>query len=178
MTWDQYLGFAAKDHTDAQGPTTETGHDDPDGTTMSQRLEKYGQFTATSGENIAYGTTGAEAIVIALLIDDGVPNRGHRVNIFKAEYKVLGAWTGSHGQYGSMTTINYAGGFTGNGDHPLTANNADTCNDNTDSSTCAAVTNCLWDSAANKCNTDACLSHADQTACDAGDKCFWTASTT
>jgi uncharacterized protein YkwD len=35
MTWDQYLGFAAKDHTVAQGATEETGHDSPDGTTMS-----------------------------------------------------------------------------------------------------------------------------------------------
>jgi len=35
MTWDQYLGFAAKDHTVAQGKTEETGHDSPDGTTMS-----------------------------------------------------------------------------------------------------------------------------------------------
>jgi uncharacterized protein YkwD len=35
MTWDQYLGFAAKDHTVAQGATSETGHDSPDGTTMT-----------------------------------------------------------------------------------------------------------------------------------------------
>ena len=42
MTWDQYLGFAAKDHTDALGTTEQTGHDSPDGTTMSQRISKYG----------------------------------------------------------------------------------------------------------------------------------------
>jgi uncharacterized protein YkwD len=42
MTWDQYLGFASKDHTVAQGATKETGHTSPDGSTMSQRLAKYG----------------------------------------------------------------------------------------------------------------------------------------
>ena len=38
------------------------------------------------GENIAYGTTGGEAVVIALFIDDGVPSRGHRTNIFSNSY--------------------------------------------------------------------------------------------
>ena len=35
MIWDQFLTFAAKDHTLAQGKTLQTGHDSPDGTTMS-----------------------------------------------------------------------------------------------------------------------------------------------
>jgi len=83
--------------------------------------------------------------VIALVVDDGVPNRGHRVNIFKEAYKVLGSWTGIHGKYGSMTTINYAGGMTSNGNTPLTANTApivDECNNHSDDMTCKNQNTC------------------------------------
>lgn len=117
LEWDQYLGFAAKDLAVAQGPTGETGHTSPasDGsTTMATRIDKYGQFIATIGENIAYGTAGGRQIVLQLIIDDGVPSRGHRTNIFKAAYKYLGAFTANHTVYRTETVIDYAGGLTVN----------------------------------------------------------------
>jgi uncharacterized protein YkwD len=127
LEWDQYLGFAAKDLAVAQGPTGETGHTSPaaDGsTTMTSRIAKYGQFIGTVGENIAYGTEGGRKIVLQLIIDDGVPSRGHRTNIFKAEYKYLGAFTAAHTTYRTETVIDYAGGLTSNGDVALVANTA------------------------------------------------------
>jgi uncharacterized protein YkwD len=39
----------------------------------------------TVGENISYGTTKPREIMIALAIDDGVPDRGHRTTIFKED---------------------------------------------------------------------------------------------
>ncbi len=47
-----------------------------------------------------------------LLIDDGVPSRGHRTNIFKNDFKIIGAWGGSHTKYKTCTVINYVGGFS------------------------------------------------------------------
>lgn len=88
---------------------------------MVQRFAKYGQFVSTVGENIAYGTTVAEDIVLQLFVDDGVSSRGHRTNIMKPEFKVMGASSGGHGKYNSMTCIGYAGGFTSNGQFPLIA---------------------------------------------------------
>ena len=77
---------------------------------MTQRIEMYGQWISSIGENIDYGTkTGAEDVVISLVVDDGVPSRGHRTNIFNPQFTHLGAWTGGHGLYGSMTTIDYCG---------------------------------------------------------------------
>jgi len=87
---------------------------------MQTRIAKYGQFISTIGENIAYGTTGGRAIVLALIIDDGVPNRGHRSNIFNPSFLFLGAYTGPHTTYTSETVIDYAGGLTSNGQHALT----------------------------------------------------------
>ena len=115
MEWDQYLGFAAKDLAVEQGPTGQTGHTGPNGSTMQTRIAKYGQFITTIGENIAYGTTGGREIVLQLIIDDGVPSRGHRTNIFNNNFKFLGAYTGAHTTYTTETVIDYAGGLTSNG---------------------------------------------------------------
>jgi uncharacterized protein YkwD len=48
---------------------------------MAQRFAKYGQYITKIGENIAYGKTDAEDIVIQLFVDDGVSGRAHRTNI-------------------------------------------------------------------------------------------------
>jgi hypothetical protein len=119
MQWDQFAEFECKDLVAEQGPTQQTGHDTPSGVTMQQRFAKYGQFISTIGENIAYGHTAAEDVILQLFVDDGVAGRGHRVNIMKPAFKFMGASSGSHGKYGSMTCIGYAGGFTSNGVHPL-----------------------------------------------------------
>ena len=79
----------------AQGKTSQTGHTGPDGSTMVSRITKYGSYTYI-GENIAYGSTGGEQIVLDLIVDDGVPDRGHRVNIFDKNYKHLGSSASTH----------------------------------------------------------------------------------
>jgi len=89
---------------------------------MSDRLAVYGTFVATAGENIAYGTTGGKEIVLQLIIDDGVTSRGHRDNIFKPEFKVLGSWTHSHLTFTTETVIDYTGGITSNNNHAIIQN--------------------------------------------------------
>lgn len=81
---------------------------------MSSRIAVFGQFVATVGENIAYGTTSGKDIVLQLIIDDGVASRGHRTNIFNADYTFVGSWASGHVTYSSMTVIDYAGGMTAN----------------------------------------------------------------
>ena len=49
--------------------------------------------------------------MIQLIVDDGVPSRGHRKNIFLDAFRVMGSYTDSHSEFGKMTTVNYAGGF-------------------------------------------------------------------
>ena len=63
------------------------------------------------GENISYGCGTAFAVVAQLLVDDGVEGRGHRMNIMKAEFGVVGIATGAHASEGSMCVMNFAGGF-------------------------------------------------------------------
>jgi uncharacterized protein YkwD len=51
-----------------------------------------------------------------LIVDDGVPNRGHRENIFNPDFRCLGVFTGHHKDFETMTCIDYAGSFVKSGD--------------------------------------------------------------
>ena len=57
--------------------------------------------------------------VIALLVDDGVANRGHRTKLFSTDYRVVGVACGGH-KMGAMCVITFAGGFSdkANSAHP------------------------------------------------------------
>jgi hypothetical protein len=50
---------------------------------------------------------------LALLIDDGVSNRGHRDNLFNTYYTLMGSGTASNVDYTTETVINYAVTYTG-----------------------------------------------------------------
>jgi uncharacterized protein YkwD len=89
MEWDAELYAAAASHTADLGPKGTTSHDSTDGTTFDVRIGNFFTESTTIAENISYGTQkwgyDAEAVILALVIDDGVPNRGHRTNIFSPD---------------------------------------------------------------------------------------------
>ena len=58
-----------------------------------------------------FGTDTGNDIVMSLFIDDGVPNRGHRVNLFNASFKEMGTNTGTHSSFRTMNTAVYACDF-------------------------------------------------------------------
>jgi len=99
---------AAMDHVETQGPSGRAGHTGPDGSTMGSRIARHCHAEWT-GECIDYGSKDAREIVHALLIDDGVPSRGHRHIIFKSNCKHVGIANGPHKRYGCMTVLDFAG---------------------------------------------------------------------
>ena len=105
------MSLGARDHVEEQGPTGSTGHESRDGNLVWDRVNKYGKWKKTIGENISYGRDNARDIVLGLIIDDGILNRGHRKNIFNPRYAVVGVAYGYHAVYGNMCVITFAGGF-------------------------------------------------------------------
>ncbi|MGY0195273.1 CAP domain-containing protein [Leptothrix sp. BB-4] len=96
------LSAAAQGHVKDQGPRGAIGHAGSDGSDPGKRATKAVGRKVACGENISYGPENAREHVVGLLVDDGVPGRGHRENIFLAEYRTFGAAVGPHKVYRQM----------------------------------------------------------------------------
>jgi uncharacterized protein YkwD len=103
------LCLAAADHCREQAGGA-VGH----GSDPGNRIGRYGVVSEGWAENIAYGRHTAREIVLALIVDDGVRNRGHRKNIFNPAYNVAGAAYGPHARFGSVCSVDFARGYAEN----------------------------------------------------------------
>lgn len=108
----QGMSFGAKDMIRMQETTPQIGHKGRDGSSFSDRISRYGTWSGSCAENIDYGYNNARRIVMALIIDDGVRNRGHRKSIFDQGFKRVGVACGRHQRYQYMCVIELAVGYT------------------------------------------------------------------
>lgn len=91
-----------------QSTSGKTGHKGSGNSTPSDRVNKFGQYQGYLAENIHYGDCEPSFLVLSLLIDDGVKNRGHRKNILSEEFNFVGVAIGDHKTYGQMGVNTYA----------------------------------------------------------------------
>jgi uncharacterized protein YkwD len=105
------LALSARDHAIEQGQTGQTGHAGRGGSSPFTRMGRYGAWANEAGENIAYGAPTALQVVRNLIVDDGVPNRGHRTNLLKPTFGVAGVGVGQHPRYGAVCVIDFATAF-------------------------------------------------------------------
>jgi uncharacterized protein YkwD len=115
LTLSNGLCHAAADHC-AEQVDGEIGHAGKDHSSPGDRINRYGTWISSCGENISYGQKTARAIVLTLIIDDGVRSRGHRKNIFNSRFTVAGAAFGTHARYRTICSIDFAGGYAERGD--------------------------------------------------------------
>lgn len=121
LTLSSGMSRAAADHC-AEQIAGQLGHEGGDRSHGGDRISRYGSWTTTWGENISYSRKSAREVVMALIIDDGVRNRGHRKNIFNPKFNYAGAAFGPHARYRTVCTIDFAGGYAERSE-PLVAKN-------------------------------------------------------
>jgi uncharacterized protein YkwD len=105
------LSRAARDHVLDQGQRGAIGHAGSNSSTPFERIKRYGRWQKAAGENISYGANTAAAVVRDLIVDDGIPDRGHRTNVFRPDYQMAGVACGYHKTYKIMCVISYADAY-------------------------------------------------------------------
>lgn len=112
LKWSAGLAAAAAELVREQGKTSSTGHIGAQSGGMQARIERHGTIVqGRIGENIVYGPEDPRRMVMQLIIDDGVPDRGHRKNLYNPHFDSAGIACGPHPDFGSMCVIDFAKGF-------------------------------------------------------------------
>jgi uncharacterized protein YkwD len=112
LAWSRGLAAAAKELVDEEGKNGAIGHEGKLSGGPSERIGRHGEWQGMFGENIYYGPGEARLVVMSLIIDDGVPNRGHRKNIFTRKFGKTGVACGLHPRFQGMCVIDFAGEFS------------------------------------------------------------------
>jgi uncharacterized protein YkwD len=98
------LALAAADHVAAQGPAGALGHSSRAGNSPGERVRRRGGDIYV-GEGISYGYSHPREVVRQLIVDDGVPNRGHRALLFNGMFRYAGVGCGAHRSYRYMCVV-------------------------------------------------------------------------
>ena len=103
LAWSDALQRAAADHVAAQSRSGSVGH-------YSNGRDPGARMTARGGgpyvnEVITYGRRAPVGVIDQLLIDDGVPGRGHRFSLLRGDHRYAGVACGGHPRYQSMCVI-------------------------------------------------------------------------
>ncbi len=106
------LQAAVDGHAADQSRSGGLGHQGSDGAGPFERMARQGVNDGYRAENISYGLIDREdparGIVLQLLIDDGVRDRGHRKNLFMAEFRYSAVACAPHRRFSPVCVINYA----------------------------------------------------------------------
>jgi uncharacterized protein YkwD len=114
LAWSDGLMEAAQELAADEGESGTVGHRGRSSGGPRERIERHGEWRGEIGENIYYGPGDARQVVISLIVDDGVPDRGHRKNIFKGKFGKAGVACGNHPGFQTICVIDFAQDFLGN----------------------------------------------------------------
>lgn len=103
LSWSETLARAAVDHVAAQSRSGAVGHY-TNGRGPGERMKARGGGPYIN-EVITYGHHSPEGVVDQLLIDDGVPGRGHRYSLLRPTHRYAGVACGTHRVHRTMCVI-------------------------------------------------------------------------
>jgi hypothetical protein len=106
---DECLSRSARLLAIEQAGSGAMGHVCADGRTLKDRILQFcGDRYSQMAENISYNGRDARSIVIRFLIDDGIPSRGHRINLMNPSCTHCGAAMASHPVHRNVCVIDFA----------------------------------------------------------------------
>ena len=105
------LSQAALSHVIDTGGRGIRSHRGSDGSNVSTRASRFGRWDERIGENIYFGRASARNAIVALIIDQGVGDRGHRANIFEKTFRYAGGAGGPHVSMGAVFVTDFAADF-------------------------------------------------------------------
>jgi uncharacterized protein YkwD len=111
LTSNVGMARGATDHLNDLVKTGGFGHKGSDGSLTGDRLDRYGRWLESLGEDIVYQSRTAREDVISLIVDDGTSTRGHRKNIFNPQFRVVGIARSKPLKRGTLCVITFAGGY-------------------------------------------------------------------
>jgi uncharacterized protein YkwD len=109
-----HLRRAAANHVADQSASGGRGHQGGDGSSPAERIRRRGGGPyGASGEVIAYGPEDAISFVRELIVNDGVPDRGHRILLFSPRFRFAGAACGRHPGWRFMCVVDFSDSVPG-----------------------------------------------------------------
>ena len=78
---------------------------------MKNRIKEYVNKIGAMGENISFGNIEARDVIVQLVVDDGVRDRGHRENCFSEKFLQVGISSAQHKGFGYCVVFNFFGGM-------------------------------------------------------------------
>lgn len=112
LRWAEGLARSGAELVRSQARSKETGHG-AGRLSMSRRIKRQGDWTIAIGEAITYGpyrTDRGRDIIAQLIVDDGVPNRGHRTTLYDPDFHLVGVNCGAHPLFELACVLDFAGG--------------------------------------------------------------------
>jgi len=108
LVYSKNIEKAAKELAKHQYQTGSTGHNNVNGVSMKKRILKYEKNATYMAENIAYGFNEPLHILMQLLIDDSVLDRGHRINLKNKDFNQIGFGLDYHRKFDYVLVMNFA----------------------------------------------------------------------
>jgi len=115
LRWANGLARSGAELIQAQAKSKVTGHGNGR-LSMSRRIQRHGRWLVAIGEAITYGPYVADRgrdVIAQLIVDDGVPGRGHRKTLYDSDYRLAGVSCGPHPVLETACVIDFAGGEVG-----------------------------------------------------------------
>lgn len=113
LQWEENLAMSALEHVLDIGPKGLLRFDSSDGTSVEDRIRKYGNFIEHLGESIDYGPNDAMGVLVSLILDDGELERPDRYNLFRPDYLKVGVACGPHKTEYQLCVFDFAFDFLG-----------------------------------------------------------------